>query len=819
MTEPLTTTAASAGGGAPPEQTWPATPLQESLWRIHHRAPDRSVYSLTWRLEIEGELDRSALEHAWQAVVDRHEGLRIGLRQHGSGVEQFVVERAVVTVPEVAWDATDAQESQEWLDDVAQELHSLVFRLDRPPLARLVVVRAGHRYELHACVHHSVIDGWAFQLVMAELSHAYGQALRGEPVTFESESVPATEYTRSLLESRDSPRREASRNYWRERLAGGAGVALGSDPECEITPGVPGGVLLYDLSAQANRGLDALAEAAEATPFLGVLAAMFATLSAGGAGNDLTMGVVVANRMTMRAQAIVGYLANLVLIRTEIEPGDTLVALTSRVRDTLWESLPHQHLQFPEVSLALDDETRAAYGDAPPILITDHGHVGQELHLGDVRANLRPSPSRTTRGLLQIGLSGTSAGRRIELEYDSVRYTREDVVTFLSDVERLLAAVEESRDLVIGDLEVRSRATRAAPTDVGTRAVVRAPARAEAAAVAVSAGGASVQEQVERVWEQVLGAPPGAGSDDFFAQGGNSLLVVQLVDLVDQALGVQLDVASWLAQPTLEGIVHSVRGGADPSEDVTGPIVLQDGPGLHLHLVPGAGGSPHDYHALVRALPPDWHVTTVRDTGEESSATELAARWRADLDAYGRAVDAYGGWSIGGLLAYEMLRAAGGEASGPALVLLDTVPRGVLPDDPEILLGAYVDGVYVGAGLGETAPRIKAGEDGADAVLAVTAALLRRAGVALSAEALQERWRRYLLHCRAVHRYEATEPLRARSVLVAAAVTGEHVARWRELLGCEVVEIDTDHYALLRPPAIERVAAAVERALTPVSRP
>ncbi|HYN19809.1 MAG TPA: amino acid adenylation domain-containing protein [Thermoanaerobaculia bacterium] len=182
------------------------------------------------------------------------------------------------------------------------------------------------------------------------------------------------------------------------------------------------------------------------------------------------------------------------------------------------------------------------------------------------------------------------------------------------------------------------------------------------------------------VWCEVLDLERVGLQDNFFELGGDSLLSIRVVARAAQA-GCQISVQQIFEHQTLAELaaVAAGDGAAPPASPL---IALQpDGTRPPLFLVHPAGGGVECYRALVEHLGLDQPVYGLRAEGLDARSTpgsieEMAASYIAAVRAeWSRGPYRLAGWSLGGVVAFEMARQLDRQGEHVALLgLLDASP-------------------------------------------------------------------------------------------------------------------------------------------------
>lgn len=265
-----------------------------------------------------------------------------------------------------------------------------------------------------------------------------------------------------------------------------------------------------------------------------------------------------------------------------------------------------------------------------------------------------------------------------------------------------------------------------------------------------------------------------------------------------------------------------VAGGSD------GPTVLRGGPGpVSLVLLHPVGGALFCYARLVAALGPGIRVLGFAADGARPDVPApqllpaLATRYVRGLGPAGRTGPCVlAGWSMGGLVAYEMARQLAALGARHPVLLLDSVAveEDVRWDEPEMRRAFTHD---LGRLAGADPTRLPGPAPAGGAPSATVAELLAAAGVrtGLDGAELERRYQIFRIGSRAMTAYRPG-PYDGPVTVLSAAASANLAARWQRLVGGPLrrVVVPGDHYGLFEPGTVERVAGVVDEVVRDAGR-
>ncbi len=171
------------------------------------------------------------------------------------------------------------------------------------------------------------------------------------------------------------------------------------------------------------------------------------------------------------------------------------------------------------------------------------------------------------------------------------------------------------------------------------------------------------EQELLHIWEELLEVRPIGVEDDFFMLGGHSLLAVRLAARIERRFGRPLPLAELFRAPTIEGLAGCLGGDGAASRSAH-LVPLRSGGSLPpFFCVHPAGGAVVAYRKLARHLDPSHPFYGLQARGvdsEEAPCTRVEEMAALYLDAILEVQPAgpyrLGGWSFGGLVAFEMAR-------------------------------------------------------------------------------------------------------------------------------------------------------------------
>jgi amino acid adenylation domain-containing protein len=336
------------------ESVFPASYAQRRLWFIQRMSPSSAAYNMVFSTPLPGEPDRTALQGALNALVERHETLRTSFRVENGQPVQVIAGRG--ELPLRAFALRERTELAPILSQCAGE----AFDLSQAPLARAILASfAALKPVLTLVLHHIIADGQTVRILMEDLEAIYRARVSGQIPVLPELPVAYADYAVWQQRSLKGRRLETLTGYWTHRLQGLPELEMHLDRPRPGNGSVRGSVMPLRIPDETAARLRLLAAGSRTTLFAALLAGFAAVLARFSGQASFAIGVPVSCRTRLELERVAGLFVNSVVFRAEIDRDMSFEDLVKRVGASFAEDLAHQDLPFELVVEALRVKRRA----------------------------------------------------------------------------------------------------------------------------------------------------------------------------------------------------------------------------------------------------------------------------------------------------------------------------------------------------------------------------------------------------------------------------------------------------------------------------
>ena len=433
----------------------PLSAAQHRLWFLEQFGTGGDAYVMTVALRMDGALDPGALAAALNDVLARHETLRTRFPLYGDEPYQEILppDRCRLDLPVV-----DASEAEFTAAMALPERFDLAVDLPlRATLHRLALGAFG----LLLRIHHIAGDAWSLLPFARDLRLAYAARLAGEPPAF---APLPLQYADFALWQRGQAMAEQEA-FWRAALADlPAAIDLPYDRRrVEGTGRRPAGQAAFTLPPALVVRLRDLAHEMNASLFMVLQAGLATLLLRYGAGEDIPLGVPVANRSRAEVEGLIGCFVNTLVLRCRLGGRPSFRGLLARLRDTDLAAFAHQDLPFERLVEMLRPNRDGGAAPLFQVMLMLDQAEDQAVALPGVITRVIAVPPADAKFDLTFGLTEMADGALAgQLEYDAGRFLPDTAARLAGHFVALLDAATLWPDVPVQRLGFLSRDERAA---------------------------------------------------------------------------------------------------------------------------------------------------------------------------------------------------------------------------------------------------------------------------------------------------------------------------------------------------------------------
>jgi amino acid adenylation domain-containing protein/non-ribosomal peptide synthase protein (TIGR01720 family) len=497
-----------------------------------------------WHGTLHGDLNVARFQRSWELVFERHAMLRSTFHQEGlSEPLQMVHQRVALPWKVEDWSELPEIQQVEKFAALLKTDREDGFRLDTPPLARLVLIRlSDDTFKFVWSVSALLLDGWSWPLVFRDLSRIY--------VSLQQEQQPELEpprLYRDYLRWLRAQNPAAAKAYWASTLRGFReptqlpgqtrenwnGTERFGRQQVDIDPGLTG-------------QLQSAARNLHVTINVFVQSAWSLLLNRQSGSADVVFGATFSGRPADLdgSEVTVGPFVNSLPIRVAVTAGVSLTEFAVQLHKQLLELSEFQYSSLMQVQGWSEVPWRERLFES--LVVFQNYRVNESARQlgGGVVIRDFEGPIHTNYPITL--LAEPEPDLRITLIYDRCRFSSSLALRWARDLglllNRLPAMLHEPIETILPLLS----------TPV-------APVRR---LVAPSQNYAPPQTDLEwvisRIWQEVFRLEQVSVEDNFFDLGAHSLLMVRLHGRLCEELKLQMPIVRMFEYPSIRALARHI---------------------------------------------------------------------------------------------------------------------------------------------------------------------------------------------------------------------------------------------------------------------
>ena len=520
---------------------------QQRMWFINkfHGKEDIS-HNIPLAFRLKGSLNIEALIKTFQTIIQRQESLRTSFKSVDGIPEQLITNKLPFDIPVIHVDEKD----------VSVYIHkhaSQAFDLLESPLIKISLLRLSlEEHVLLLNMHHIISDGWSISVLNSELSEIYSAYIKGETSPLPPLHVQYVDF--ALWQQRRLQKNELERQirYWKEQLRGAPeSLALPTDyPRPEVQSHI-GDSYYFTLPTRVAEGLHSLCRQENVTLFMLLITVFNILLHRYGGQNDICVGSVVANRRRREFEKVIGYFANLILLRFQYTGNPTFRDLLSQAKITTLSAFENQDVPFEYLAEVLKHGRSLSHTSLFQVSFALQNAHQRAFTLPNI--TISPEAINTYTAKFDLSMSFTNSDGKLigGWEYNTDLFDRSTIRRLSDYYQNLLESIIANPDERLYDLQMQPESEhRQLP---GERNNNNAPILQDKC----------ISDEFEfkliEVWETLLGCGNIHIHDNFFDLGGHSMLALQLLERIRIEFGQVMPLVVLFEKPTISCLATELR--------------------------------------------------------------------------------------------------------------------------------------------------------------------------------------------------------------------------------------------------------------------
>jgi amino acid adenylation domain-containing protein len=440
----------------------PLSFAQTRLWFLNQLDGSSATYNIPVALELNGELNITALEQSIAEIVRRHEILRTSFQLVGDTPVQVIVEPPESIISVVDWRSIPVADRAAKIQQLAEAEAQQPFDLTERSLLRVTLLQLSDRsHVLLVTMHHTISDGWSMGVFIQELSVLYAAYCAQQSSPLPALAIQYADFAHWQRQWLTGDVLQTQLNYWRQLLTGAPPLLeLPTDRPRPSIQTFRGKTQEFQIDRDLTDKLKALSQQSGATLFMTLMAA-FATLLYRYSGqSDIVIGSPIANRNREELEPLIGFFVNTLVLRTQLQGNPSFLELQARIKDMTLDAQDHQDLPFEKLVEELQPKRSLSYTPLFQVMFVLGNTPMQELNLPGLTLKPLELENVNAKFDLTLSIAETEVGLEGAWDYNTDLFDQATIERMSGQFYTLLAGIVANPQMSVAQLPLLNQIDR-----------------------------------------------------------------------------------------------------------------------------------------------------------------------------------------------------------------------------------------------------------------------------------------------------------------------------------------------------------------------
>jgi amino acid adenylation domain-containing protein/thioester reductase-like protein len=442
------------------DTVYPLSLGQKQLYAIYAIDQQATQYNTGMALELRGQIDKAALEQAINVIISRHDVLRTYFQLNEQGEPQAILQKDLrIELILRKMQHVSTKHYQQHSRQQIEHCHKVPFDLAKAPLFRWDLIQYSKRHHvLIFVIHHILVDGWCFNLILKELMDYYNGRALGKNETLVPVKYTYQDFVAWQQINLSEERKQVISQFWEaqfssmpEPLNFGKGFTVKEESKRKK--------MALTLPKPLTQSLRALTKVHNVQLFSCLLSAYQVLLMRYTQQADIVIGVPFFGREADFVETI-GYFINVLPLRAQLSASLTFAHLVEQNQALFNQVKLHQLLSIPQLLSRL--KVDRAQGTQPlfQVLFNYLPSMDSAIKLAGLQADLIWADEGETDYALNMMIIDKGDELEVTFNYDANLFDDRFIKQMLKHYKQLIQSMTISTEQAIGFINFLSPAER-----------------------------------------------------------------------------------------------------------------------------------------------------------------------------------------------------------------------------------------------------------------------------------------------------------------------------------------------------------------------